>query len=106
MSNPVINSAFQVWQRGTSFGSGAFGAQTYLSDRWWVSAGGTSSHTISRQVTNDTTNLPFIQYCTRIQRTAGNTQTNNFNFAQDFESVNSIPYAGKQITFSLCSRRG
>lgn len=104
--NGALNSAFNVWQRGTSFSAAAYGAQTYLADRWWALAGGTSSHSISRQATSDTTNLPFIQYCMRVQRTAGNTQTTNINIAQDFETVNSIPYAGKQVTFSFYARAG
>lgn len=104
--NGALNSAFNVWQRGTSFSAAAYGAQTYLADRWWALAGGTSSHSVSRQATSDTTNLPFIQYCMRVQRTAGNTQTTNINIGQDFETVNSIPYAGKQVTFSFYARAG
>ena len=105
-ANPVINSAYQIWQRGTSFSAAAYSAQTYLADRWWALAGGSSSHTVARQATGDTTNLPNIQYCTRIQRVAGNTQTTNINWAQDFETINSIPYAGKTITFSFYARAG
>lgn len=100
-SNPVINSAFQVAQRGTTFtvGSG------YTLDRWYGYSGG-AGRTISRQTTGDTTNLPNIQYCARIQRDSGNSATNEVQFYNSFESINSIPFAGKTITLSFYARKG
>jgi hypothetical protein len=62
-SNPVLNSAFQVWQRGTSM---AGSATAFCADRW--NAYATGSTTFSRQVTGDTTNLPNIQYCARVAK--------------------------------------
>lgn len=101
--NAVINSAFQVWQRGTSF---ANTAQTiYTADRW-VTVGTPAAYTISRQVTGDTTNLPNIQYCARIQRNSGQTNTTGFDLVQGLESVNSIPFAGKTVTLSFYARKG
>jgi hypothetical protein len=101
--NPVLNSAFQIWQRGTSFAVAAGSA--FTADRFnYYSA--VSGRTISRQSTNDTTNLPFIQYCARIQRDSGNTNTSQINLGQSFETINSIPYAGKTITFSFYARAG
>ena len=101
-SNPVLNSAFQVWQRGTSFANA--GASIYTADRW-VSYTNTAS-TVTRQVTNDTTNLPNIQYCAQVQRTASSTSVATQALLQSFESINSIPYAGKTITFSFYARAG
>jgi hypothetical protein len=101
--NPVLNSAMQVWQRGTSFAYAAAGL--YTADRWYTDGTG-SNRTISRQVTNDTTNLPFIQYCTRIARDSGNTTTNSMNFYQAFETINSVPFAGKTVTLSFYARAG
>jgi hypothetical protein len=101
-SNPVLNSAMQIWQRGTSF---TIGAGAYTADRWKCSTGGPTL-TITRQTTSDTTNLPNIQYAVRVQRNSGQTSTTSFNFAQSFESVNSIPFAGKSITFSFYARKG
>jgi len=98
-ANPVINSAFQVWQRGTSFST----ASVYTADRWYWGGGGNA---ISRQTTSDTTNLPNIQYCARVGRSAGNTGTGTVYFANSFESVNSIPYAGKTVTVSFYARKG
>jgi hypothetical protein len=100
--NPVLNSAFQIFQRGTSTAGSttAFGA-----DRWQAYRGTTGS-TFSRQVTNDTTNLPSIQYCLRVQRDSGTSATNQIILGQNFETVNSIPYAGKTVTISFYARAG
>ena len=103
-SNPVLNSAMQVWQRGTSFAI-ASSTATYTADRWCVQRNATGS-TISRQATGDTTNLPFIQYGLRIQRDSGNTSTQLIAASQSFESVNSIPFAGKTITVSFYAKAG
>ena len=102
-SNPIINSAFQVWQRGTSFAGGGAGG-IYTADRFQLNAA--TAQTMSRQVTGDTTNLPFVQYCARIQRTAASTNTTAVYVASSFESVNCIPYAGKGVTLSFYARVG
>jgi hypothetical protein len=102
LGNPVINSAFQVWQRGTSI---AIGAGVYTADRWFAYRAVTGS-TVSRQATNDTTNLPFIQYCARVQRDSGNTSTSAIAVTNSFESINSIPYAGRTVTLSFYARAG
>lgn len=104
--NGVINGGFDIWQRGTT--GTIISAIGYPSaDRWnaWtLSAGG--SVTLSRQTTSDTTNLPFIQYCGRFQRVAANTSTSLLLLGQTFETINSIPFAGKTITFSFYARKG
>jgi hypothetical protein len=99
--NPLINSAFQIAQRGTSF---ALSSDQYTLDRWYVNAAANS--TVSQQVTNDTTNLPFIQRCMRAQRTAGATTTDGFYITQNMETVNTIPFVGKTVTLSLYARKG
>ena len=103
--NPVLNSGFDIFQRGTA--STAIGSGTFLADRWQaVRVGFAAGGSQSRQVTGDTTNLPNIQYCLRVQRDSGNTSTANLIVGQNVESVNSIPYAGKTITFSFYARAG
>jgi hypothetical protein len=104
-SNPVLNSAMTCWQRGTSIAITASSTSAYQADRWQGYRGATGG-TISRQATGDTTNLPNIQYCARIQRDSGNASTVVFYLTQSFETVNSIPYAGKPITFSFYARAG
>jgi hypothetical protein len=101
--NPILNSSLQIWQRGTSIAYSAAGSP-YGPDRFNVFSGNTG--TCTRQVTNDTTNLPNIQYSARTQRTAGGTVTAAFYFGQSFESVNSIPFVGKTVTFSYYARKG
>jgi hypothetical protein len=100
--NGVLNSGFNVWQRGTS----AAGSTTAFSADRWQSYRAVAGSTYSRQATGDTTNLPFIQYCMRMQRDLANTATNNIFLWQNFETVNSVPFAGKTVTFSFYARKG
>jgi hypothetical protein len=100
--NPVLNSAMQVWQRGTSI---VPTTTSYSADRWQAYRGTTGS-TVSRQLTSDTTNLPFIQYCLRNQRDSGTTATNVSYLAQTFENINSTPFVGKTVTLSFYARAG
>ena len=103
--NPVLNSGFDIWQRGTA--STAIGSGTFLADRWQAARTGfAAGASQSRQATGDTTNLPNIQYCLRVQRDSGDTSTLALIMGQNMESVNSIPYAGKTITFSFYARKG
>jgi hypothetical protein len=105
-SNPVLNSAMQVWQRGTSLAVTTGGSGKFIADRWQVRADDTAALTFSRQVTGDTTNLPNIQYCLRSQRNSGSAIASYVIVEQSFETVNSIPFAGKTITLSFYARKG
>jgi hypothetical protein len=102
--NPILNSAFQVWQRGTS-STDTNGDAKFIADRWQIFSGSTG-RTFSRQTTSDTTNLPFIQYCMRVARNSGNTNLSGLYMGQNFESINSIPYAGRTVTMSFYARKG
>jgi hypothetical protein len=104
--NGVLNSGFNVWQRGTSISLAANAGITYLADRWATQTAANQACTVSRQTTGDTTNLPFIQYALRYQRNSGQTGTDALSIIQPFESVNSIPFAGKTVTFSFYARAG
>jgi hypothetical protein len=102
--NFVINGGFDIWQRGTSF-AGA-NSNTYTADRWnMYFPTSPTNYTLSRQSVSDSTNLPFIQYCLRVQRTAG-TATAGGTIGTSIEIVNSIPLAGKQIVLSYYARKG
>jgi hypothetical protein len=107
-SNPVLNSAFQVWQRGTSVALAAStsAANGYTADRWDILNNASQAMTISRQATSDTTNLPNIQYCARVQRNSGQTGTGTIYMRQGFETINSIPFAGKTVMYSFYARAG
>jgi hypothetical protein len=95
----------QVWQRGTSISVGA-AASGYSADRWFITTGGSAAHTITRQATNDTTNLPFIQYCARVQRNSGQTGATQQSISQSFENINTAAYVGKTVTISFYARAG
>ena len=103
-ANPVLNSAMQIWQRGISVAVAA-STNTFTADRWMLSPT-TSAYTVARQTTSDTTNLPSIQYCARVQRNSGQTGTVANYFAQSLETVNSIPFVGKTVIMSFYARRG
>lgn len=105
-SNPVLNSAMQVWQRGTSVSAVASLSQQYTADRWALNTAASQASTVSRQVTGDTTNLPSIQYCARVQRNSGQTGTGAMSFDQSLETINSIPFVGKGVTVSFYARAG
>jgi hypothetical protein len=106
MSNPVLNSCFDVWQRGTSIAIAGNGGG-YVADRWYIQSVTTGSAlTISRQATGDTTNLPNVQYCARVQRNSGQTATGDIYFSQSIDTINSIPFAGKTLTMSFYARAG
>jgi hypothetical protein len=105
--NAVLNSSFNVWQRGTSTAGATGSTNGYAADRWQGYRGAfASGMTLSRQVTGDTTNLPFIQYCARVQRDNANAGTNSVNISQNLETLVSIPYAGRSIVLSFYARAG
>jgi len=105
LANPVINSGFDIWQRGTSIAATA--AYLYNADRWlFVRGGFATGATISRQTTSDTTNLPNIQYAARVQRNSGNTSTAFLELSQTIETANSLPFVGKTVTLSFYARKG
>jgi hypothetical protein len=105
LANPIINGGFDIAQRGTSVAVGA--AFAYTLDRWKAFRGGVvAGMTVSRQATGDTTNLPNIQYCARVQRDSGNTSTADLAFETGVETTNSIPFAGKAVTVSFYARKG
>jgi len=79
---------------------------TYSSDRWATQTGTGEATTISRQPTNDTTNLPNIQYCARFQRNAAQTGTGIYFLSQSIETLNAVSLAGKTVTISYYARAG
>ena len=92
-----------IWQRGTSVAIGT--GNSYTADRWSLYRGVTGG-TVSRQATSDTTNLPNIQYCARVQRDSGNTNTSVLYFRQTLETLDSIKFAGRQVALSFYARKG
>jgi hypothetical protein len=103
--NAVINGGMDIWQRGTSI-SVAASTVAYTADRLSISTAASQASTVSRQATNDTTNLPNIQYCARIQRNSGQTGTGTTYVGNSIETANSIPFIGKAVTVSFYARKG
>ena len=100
--NAIINGAFNIWQRGTSYSVSA-NSSPFVIDRWRLATD--YNATVSRQATSDTTNLPNIQYCARVQRNSG--QTGTYAYLMQYnETANSIFLAGKFVTFSFYARAG
>lgn len=107
LANPFINGGFDIWQRGTSISYAASTAgTTYHADRWQGGSGANQATTISRQSVGDTTNLPNIQYCLRWQRNSGQTGTGGYAPSHSIETANSLPFAGKTVTYSFYARKG
>lgn len=98
--NALINGAFNVWQRGTSFnGSSPY----YGADRWFFARpGAVAGSTLSRQASG----LTGFTYCARMQRDSGNANTSSVRIFQSLETINSLQFAGKQITVSFYVRSG
>jgi hypothetical protein len=103
--NQVINGAFDVWQRGTSFTVTGTESVVYKADRWSIQAdGSTTTRTISRQAfTPGTAPVAgyegnyFLRYA---QTTAGN---NSYNFLTT-RLENVTTYAGQTVTLSFWAK--
>lgn len=98
MRNRLINGAFDIWQRGTSFAAPA--NQAYGADRF-SHAWGNANRTYSRQA-----GFSGFTYCMRMARNSGTTDTLWTNCQQIIESVNMRDLAGQTVTISLYLRLG
>jgi hypothetical protein len=96
--NKLINGATNIWQRGTSFAAPANLA--YTADRWF-SIWGTANRTVSRQA-----GFSGSQYCLRVARNSGTTDSSYSGVVQIIESVNLYDLQGQTVTVSFSARRG
>jgi len=96
--NAIINGNFDIWQRGVS-GSG----NTYVSDRWFNAAVGTTN-SISRQSftlgQTDVPNNPLYYQRTTVTSVAGSSNFANLN--QKIEGVRT--FAGQTVTLSFWAK--
>jgi hypothetical protein len=103
-TNAIINGAFDIWQRGTSFVNPASFA--YTADRWKIAYDGTgSAKTISQQTFTPGT-APVTGYENQFflrwdHTTAGSSATYN-DLYQPVEDVRS--FAGQTVTFSFWAK--
>ncbi len=104
--NKIINGAFDVWQRGTSFAL-SDGAVTYTTDRFYSFLSGTFSATVSRQAFTAGTApaAPYEgQYFWR-NTISSITGTLGFNrFGQRIEDVRTL--ANQAVTISFWAKAG
>jgi hypothetical protein len=98
--NYIINGAFDIWQRGTSFANTQF--TVYTADRWYGWRGAGARFSVSRQ----TPTLQGFRFAARIGRPSGNTELNAINFLNSFETSNSVALANQPATFSFWARAG
>lgn len=99
LKNRLLNGAFDVWQRGTSF-TGTYNNQNgyYGADRWQMfRAGGAGGCTWSKIWYNG----PDSSFAARMQRNQGDTQTNEMYMAQSLESIDVYTLRGRQVTLSF-----
>ena len=100
--NRIINGAMQVWQRGTTINSQGNGQNDYTADRWAI--GHNNSHMAAVYRTNGTD--AGFEYCARVQRDGGNSQTDQMRFHTALESKDVIPLRGHFLTLSYYARKG
>lgn len=101
--NLVINGAFDIAQRNTTQAlttSFAYGCV----DRWGFLQATTAACTAS-QVAIATSGIPF-RYGLKLQRTAAATTTGVITSATAFETIDSVKFAGKQVTLSFYAKAG
>jgi len=96
--NGILNSDFNIWQRGTTATSTTDG---YQADRWYNYKTGINV-TVSQQATA----LQNLPNCARFQRVSGQTGTSSVALAQMFENAQSVTYANQTITVSFWARKG
>jgi len=109
--NKIINGAFEIWQRGTSFTSSNY----FTADRFLVTRGGSGIGTGSTNltVTRDTTTpsqFPVdpdnFNTCMKIQRVAGDTNTQTVKLLYVLETKDCLAFSGKSATLSFFIKRG
>lgn len=99
--NRLINGNFDLWQRGTSLGSGT--GTRYLADRWQSSSVGTTYTSSQQSFTLGQIAVPGEpQFFHRIVVTSVAGAGNFCSFAQRVESVRT--FAGQTITLSFWAK--
>jgi hypothetical protein len=97
--NAIINSHFDVWQRGTSF-TAASSTKTYCADRWAVYRAATGC-TVSR-ISGPTGQA----YGMWVKRDSGNSSTTLIYAYQALESLDSRKFAGQDAYLKLTLQAG
>ncbi len=100
--NLIVNGAFDIWQRGTSFA--AIAAGLYSADRFEMYRSAFAlGATLSRQ---SSSGIVRSEYVARLQRDSGNSTTDALCLSSALKSSNSRHLAGQSVTLSLKLRKG
>ena len=97
--NYIINGAFDIWQRGTSFTAGS---RTYTADRWVV---GRSGNDPGATITQSSDTPDNFDYALKVQRDSGDTNVRDTYAVQNFETAGR-ELAGKEVTLSFYAKLG
>jgi hypothetical protein len=101
--NYIINGAFDVWQRGTSFASQNLFANAFTADRFqFYRQAGATGATLSQQ----TTTPEGFRFAARVQRDSGNSSTAPIRLWYSAETADSKLLAGKSVALSFYARAG
>lgn len=99
--NVLINSHFDVWQRGTSITIPTGGSGGYTADRW-LAYRNASGSTVSRQAGV----LAGSRYLLRMQRTLSNTDEDDITVEQPLETATAVTLAGKTCELKITLEAG
>jgi hypothetical protein len=100
--NRLINGAFGISQRGTSFTNLGASAPAYGLDRWGAWRGSYDTGLSASQQTG----FSGFANCYRFGRAASNASTQPIYTAQIIESVNMLDLAGQTVALSFYARAG
>ena len=98
--NAIINGAFDIWQRGTSFTTGGSGTLTFSADRWIYFNYGTNTGSCTQQTFTPGT-APVAGYEGSFFARFNSTSTTNF-FQHRVEDVRTL--AGQTATLSFFAK--
>lgn len=101
--NAVINGNMSVWQRNTSYAL-ATGTAYGSADRWAA-----NMVTAAAGIFNRDASVPAglgVLYSAKLGRNNGSALTNQIAAFTSLETINSLPLAGKQVTFSFYAKAG
>jgi hypothetical protein len=97
--NYVLNSAFDIWQRGTSF---SFGSTVYSADQWRA---GRVDNKADGLVTRSTDSPAGFDYATQVRRANGASTIGAIQLTQVFENIGTL-LRSKVVTLSFYAMRG
>jgi hypothetical protein len=100
--NVIINGAFDIWQRGTSF-TGVGTSYAYQADRFRTVRGAFAG---GINVSREPAGLDGFEYAMKIQRQAGNTSTTFIGLDYALETEDSMLLVGKTVTLSFYAKAG